>query len=65
MELYEITSAPVFPSRVVAIALNTYELAEDAATAAVAEAERETGLPATDVVRFGSDRILEAMKEML
>jgi uncharacterized NAD-dependent epimerase/dehydratase family protein len=64
-EIYEKACKPVFPSRVVAVALNTYELDEDAAAAAVAQAESEMGLPATDVVRFGCDRILEAIKEML
>ena len=41
------------PARVAAVALNTSTLDDDAARAAVAEAERVTGLPADDVVRFG------------
>ena len=53
--------APVRPARVAAIALNTSDLDEDAARAAVAEAERETGLVADDVVRFGPDRVLDAV----
>ncbi|MFH1313036.1 MAG: DUF1611 domain-containing protein [Candidatus Eisenbacteria bacterium] len=63
--IYEQAYAPVFPSRVIAVALNTYELDEDAATAAVTAAEDETGLPAADVVRFGCGKILKATKEML
>jgi uncharacterized NAD-dependent epimerase/dehydratase family protein len=46
---------------VAAIALNTSDLDEDAARAAIAEAERETGLVADDVVRFGADRVLQAV----
>ena len=52
---------PVRPARVAAVALNTSTLDEDAARAAVAEAERATGLPADDVVRFGADRVLDAV----
>ena len=44
-----------------AIALNTADLDEDAARAAVAAAEEETGLVADDVVRFGADRLLDAI----
>jgi uncharacterized NAD-dependent epimerase/dehydratase family protein len=58
---YEGVAAPVRPARVAAIALNTSDLDEDAARAAIAEAERETGLVADDVVRFGADRVLRAV----
>ena len=49
------------PARVAAIALNTSDLDEEAGRAAVADAERETGLVADDVVRFGPDRVLDAV----
>lgn len=52
-------TAPRVP--VVGIALNTYALEEDAARHAIAAAERETGLPTTDVVRFGAAPVVEAM----
>jgi uncharacterized NAD-dependent epimerase/dehydratase family protein len=58
---YENAAAPVRPTRVAAIALNTSDLDEDEARAAIAEAERETGLVADDVVRFGADRVLQAV----
>jgi uncharacterized NAD-dependent epimerase/dehydratase family protein len=51
----------VRPARVAALALNTSDLDEDSARAAIADAERETGLPADDVVRFGADRVLQAV----
>ncbi len=51
---YEAIAAPVRPARVAAVALNTSTLDEDAARAAVADAESATGLPADDVVRFGA-----------
>ena len=62
---YENVAAPVRPTRVAAIALNTSDLDEDAARAAIADAERETGLPADDVVRFGADRVLQAVLNAL
>ena len=62
---YESVAAPVRPTRVAAIALNTSDLDEDAARAAIADAERETGLPADDVVRFGADRVLQAVLDAL
>jgi uncharacterized NAD-dependent epimerase/dehydratase family protein len=55
----------VRPARVAAIALNTSDLDEDSARAAIAEAERETGLPADDVVRFGPERVLQAVLHAL
>ena len=58
---YESVAARVRPARVAAIALNTSDLDEEAARAAVADAERETGLVADDVVRFGPDRVLDAV----
>jgi uncharacterized NAD-dependent epimerase/dehydratase family protein len=62
---YESATAPVRPARVAAIALNTSDLDEDSARAAIAEAERETGLPADDVVRFGPERVLQAVLHAL
>jgi uncharacterized NAD-dependent epimerase/dehydratase family protein len=53
------------PARVAAIALNTRELDEDAARAAIAAAEAETGLTADDPVRFGAGRITEIILESL
>jgi uncharacterized NAD-dependent epimerase/dehydratase family protein len=62
---YESVAAPVRPARVAAIALNTSVLAEEEARAAVATAEDETDLVADDVVRFGPDRVLDAVLERL
>jgi uncharacterized NAD-dependent epimerase/dehydratase family protein len=59
--LHEQLSLPARPARVAAIALNTSELDETAARAAVAEAESLTGLPADDPVRFGPERLVDAV----
>lgn len=51
-QIYERAIAPLRESRVIGIALNTWDLSEADALAAIAAAEAETGLPATDPVRF-------------
>jgi uncharacterized NAD-dependent epimerase/dehydratase family protein len=61
IRLYESLALPVRPARVVAVALNTGRLDEEAARAAVADVEAETGLPTDDPVRFGPDRLLDAV----
>jgi uncharacterized NAD-dependent epimerase/dehydratase family protein len=59
---YESTARPVRPARVAAVALNTADLgSDDDARAAIAAAESETGLVADDVVRFGAERVLDAV----
>jgi uncharacterized NAD-dependent epimerase/dehydratase family protein len=64
VELHERISLKARPARVVAVAVNTrFVDDEDAARAAVAEAEAETGLPADDPVRFGPGRLLDAVLE--
>ncbi len=51
----------VRPAPVVAVSLKTNRLDEDAARAAIAETERDTGLIADDPVRFGAGRLLDAV----
>jgi uncharacterized NAD-dependent epimerase/dehydratase family protein len=46
---------------VVAIALNTHHLDQEAAQMAIEQAQLETGLPCTDVIRFGADLLFDAI----
>jgi D-glutamate N-acetyltransferase len=61
VDIHERIALPARPARVAAIALNTADLDEDAAVAAIARAEDDTGLPAGDPVRFGSASLLAAV----
>jgi uncharacterized NAD-dependent epimerase/dehydratase family protein len=63
VRLYETIASAVHPTRVIGISLNTYDMKEDAARRACEAATRETGLPATDPVRFDSAPLVDAVKK--
>lgn len=58
---YEMIGGAVHPTRVIGIAMNTYDLSEDEARRACEEATRETGLPCTDPVRFDPAPLVDAI----
>jgi uncharacterized NAD-dependent epimerase/dehydratase family protein len=61
IEIYERMAEPFRPAKVVAVALNTSAMNEADAQKAIAQAEAESGLPATDAVRYGADKIFDAI----
>lgn len=64
IKLYEIVAsgAGAFAAvPVVGIALNTSNFDQATAKTAIAQVETETGLPCTDVIRFGGDKLLDAV----
>jgi uncharacterized NAD-dependent epimerase/dehydratase family protein len=63
VDIYERAAAPVKPSTVVGVCLNTFDLDEQTARDAVARAQDETGLPATDPVRFDPAPLVTAIEE--
>ena len=65
VELHERMALPARPARVACIALNTLGLDEDAAHAAIADAEAQTGLPADDSVRFGGKKLIDHLLALM
>jgi uncharacterized NAD-dependent epimerase/dehydratase family protein len=63
IRLYELIGSAVHPTRVIGISLNTFDLSEEAARNACEAATRETGLPATDPVRFDPAPLLRAIRD--
>ncbi|GAB4371557.1 MAG: DUF1611 domain-containing protein [Elainellaceae cyanobacterium] len=64
IEVYEtvVSAGGAFaPTPVIGIALNTFHLNEEEAQRAIEQAQLETGLPCTDVIRFGAELILDAI----
>ncbi len=59
IELHESLVSFIKPSKVVAIAVNTYQMTHDRAVSYLEDIQKKTGLPATDPVRFGADLITE------
>jgi uncharacterized NAD-dependent epimerase/dehydratase family protein len=62
VKAYEALAGMVSPSKVIGIALNTYDMTDDEAREACRRAAEETGLPATDPVRFDPAPLLDAIQ---
>jgi uncharacterized NAD-dependent epimerase/dehydratase family protein len=63
VRLYESIGAAVHPTRVIGISLNTFDMSDVEARRACDQAQRETGLPATDPVRFDPSPLVNAIAE--
>jgi len=61
IQIHERAAAPVHPTKVIGVCLNTFDLDEATARAAVARAAAETGLPVTDPVRFDATPVVDAI----
>lgn len=64
IQLYEMVASAagsMQPAKVAAIALNTAHLDEISAKTAIDRVQEQTGLPCTDLVRFGADLLLDAI----
>lgn len=61
IDTYEALCASVKPANVIGVALNTRGLSDTQAHAAIADARRQTRLPADDVVRFGAQTLYAAI----
>jgi uncharacterized NAD-dependent epimerase/dehydratase family protein len=63
--LYERALSPMFPGKVVAVAVNTFDMSEEAANEAVQSIARRTNLPAADPIRHGCASLLGAIRDHL
>ncbi|PYO37158.1 MAG: DUF1611 domain-containing protein [Gemmatimonadetes bacterium] len=61
IDIYERAMAPVRPTRTIGVCLNTYDMSDRDARGAIARAAEETGLPATDPVRYGPEPLVAAV----
>jgi uncharacterized NAD-dependent epimerase/dehydratase family protein len=61
VRLYESTAAVVHSTKVIATSLNPYDLSDLEARRACDRAQEETGLPATDPIRFDSSPLVKAI----
>ena len=55
----------VSSGKVVTIALNTSALTEEEAIEFIKKTEQETGVPATDVIRYGTDKMGQLVEGLL
>lgn len=65
IRMHEEISSIVNKTKVVGISLNCFDLTDAQAMDAIKKAEDETGLPATDPVKFGSEKTIKAVTEYL
>lgn len=63
--LAEALVKPLYPAKVLAVALNTFGMSDAQAARAVQAAERQTALPACDPIRHGAKKLLDAMTPIL
>ncbi len=63
IKIYESMAGIVNKSKVIGISLNCHDLSDAEAKLEIAKAEKETGLPATDPIKFGIDKLFEAIKK--
>jgi len=61
VRLYESMGSAVHPTKVIGVSLNTYDMTDAEARRACEAAARETGLPATDPVRFDPGPLVDAV----
>jgi uncharacterized NAD-dependent epimerase/dehydratase family protein len=65
IKLHEEVAGLVFPSVVAAVALSTLSMSESQARREIARVEDETALTADDPLRFGAERLLDAVRSKL
>ncbi|MBA2479205.1 MAG: DUF1611 domain-containing protein [Planctomycetes bacterium] len=65
IQLVEALTAAIYPSKVIAVSLNTFGMTDADADRAAKKLEDETGLPAEDPIRHGSAKLVRAAADAL
>jgi uncharacterized NAD-dependent epimerase/dehydratase family protein len=63
IRVHEELAGMINKSKVIGISLNCHDLTDEQAKKAIADVEKLTGLPATDPVKFGVDKLFDAIKK--
>ena len=61
IEINEAIASIAKPAKITGIALNTYNLSNEAAQQIIEDTQKVTGLPTTDPVRFGAEILVESL----
>ena len=65
IELYEKLAQPIHPCKVLGISLNCFGMSDNDALQEIKKVEKETRLPATDPIKFGVDKFIDAIQSIL
>jgi uncharacterized NAD-dependent epimerase/dehydratase family protein len=63
IRVHEELAGMINKSKVIGISLNCHDLTDEQAKKTIADVEKLTGLPATDPVKFGVDKLFDAVKK--
>ncbi|MBI9082221.1 MAG: DUF1611 domain-containing protein [Desulfobacterales bacterium] len=63
IQIYESAASWINQAPVIGIALNCQSLSEEESIKAIHEAEKQTGLPATDSIKYGTRKLINALKK--
>ncbi|MFH1739261.1 MAG: DUF1611 domain-containing protein [bacterium] len=64
IDLYERASAPLHPAKIIGIALNGFRMSDKDLQREIERIREETGLPTTDVIRFGTKVLADAVEDL-
>jgi len=65
IRVHDVLSGVLKPAPTIGIALNCFDLNEEETLAEIEKTERETGIPATDCIKFGAGKLVDAMLERI
>jgi len=61
IRVHDVLSGLLKPAPVIGIALNCFDLSEENTLAEIKNTEKETGVPTTDCIKFGAEKLVDAL----